>query len=69
MTSSTTLLDRINKLRLNTNPSLNTYSDDQTSDIYNQRMKIIEKMQQTNDSIVEMNEKKQKFLTKPLKKK
>jgi hypothetical protein len=32
-------------------------------------MKIIQKMQQTNDSIVEMNEKKQKFIKKiPLKK-
>lgn len=61
LTSSPTLLDRINKLRLNTNPTLDTYSDDQTSDIYNQRMKIIEKMQQANDSISEMNERKQKF--------
>jgi len=27
-------------------------------------MEIIQKMQQTNDSIVEMNERKQKFLSK-----
>jgi hypothetical protein len=64
LTSSPTLLDRINKLRLNTNPTFDTYSYDQTLDIYNKRMEIIKKMQQTNDSIVEMNERKQKFLKK-----
>ncbi|UJR15092.1 hypothetical protein I4U23_002059 [Adineta vaga] len=66
--SSSTLLDRINKLRLNTNTTSDTYFDDQPSDIHEKRLEIIEKMQQTNDSIVEMNERKQKFVTKsPLK--
>ncbi len=64
LTSSPTLLDRINKLRLNANATSNTYSDDQTSEINDKRMTIIEKMQQTNDAIVEMNERKQKFLKK-----
>jgi hypothetical protein len=38
--------------------------DDQTIDIQRKRMEIIEKMQQTNDSIVEINERKQKYLQK-----
>ncbi|CAF1567834.1 unnamed protein product [Adineta steineri] len=67
--STSTLLDRINKLRINTNITSDTYSYDQTSEIYDKRMAIIQKMQQTNDTIVEMNEKKQKFLKKsPVKK-
>ncbi len=66
LTSSPTLLDRINKLRLNTHTTSDTYSSDQTSsEIYNKRMEIINKMQQTNDAIVQMNEKKQKYLKKP----
>ncbi|CAF3728419.1 unnamed protein product [Rotaria sp. Silwood1] len=64
LTSSSTLLDRITKLRLNTNSTNDTYSYDQNSELYNKRMKIIKKMQQTNDSIVEINERKQKFLEK-----
>jgi hypothetical protein len=39
--------------------------DDQTLDIHRKRLEIIDKMQQTNDSIVEMNERKQKYLPKP----
>ena len=64
MTSSQTLLDRINKLRLNTNSTDDTYSQDQTSDLYNKRMTIIHKMQQANDTIAEMNERRQKFVKK-----
>ncbi|CAF3759099.1 unnamed protein product [Rotaria sordida] len=66
LTSSPTLLDRITKLRLNENLISNTYSYDQTSELYNKRMEIIKKMQQTNDSIVEMNERKQKYLERSL---
>ncbi|CAF2748221.1 unnamed protein product [Rotaria sp. Silwood2] len=65
LTSSPTLLDRITKLRLNTNSTYDTYSYDETSELYNKRMEMINKMQRTNDSIVEMNERKQKFLEKP----
>jgi hypothetical protein len=38
--------------------------DDQTSDIHIKHMEIIQKMQQTNDSIVEMNQRKQKYKRK-----
>ncbi|CAF4947008.1 unnamed protein product, partial [Rotaria socialis] len=65
LTSSPTLLDRITKLRLNANATYDTYSNDQNLELYNKRMEIIEKMQKSNDAIVEMNEKKQKFLKKP----
>ena len=65
LTSFPTLLDRMNKLRLDRQTTHDTFSSDQTSNIQNQRMAIIEKMQQTNDAIVEMNERKQKFLPKP----
>ncbi|CAF4566466.1 unnamed protein product, partial [Rotaria magnacalcarata] len=64
-TSSPTLLDRITKLRLNANATYDTYSNDQSAELYNKRMEIIEKMQKSNDAILEMNEKKQKFLKKP----
>ncbi|CAF3799329.1 unnamed protein product [Rotaria magnacalcarata] len=65
LTSSPTLLDRITKLRLNANATYDTYSNDQSAELYNKRMEIIEKMQKSNDAILEMNEKKQKFLKKP----
>ncbi|CAF4587308.1 unnamed protein product, partial [Rotaria magnacalcarata] len=64
-TSSPTLLDRITKLRLNANATYDTYSNDQSAELYNKRMEIIGKMQKSNDAILEMNEKKQKFLKKP----
>ncbi|CAF1658434.1 unnamed protein product, partial [Adineta ricciae] len=64
LTSSPTLLDRINKLRLNTNAISDTSALEQPIDIHQQRLRIIEQMQRSNDRIAEMNEKKQKFVDK-----
>lgn len=58
------MLDRINKLRLNTNTISDTSAPDQSDDIHQKRLRIIEQMQRSNDSIAEMNERKQKFTEK-----
>lgn len=60
ISSPETLLERINKLRVNRNEPLESESIDLSAS----RLKILEKMQRSNDSLAEMAERKEKFVKK-----
>ena len=58
ISSPETLLERINKLRLNSNVTMESESIDLSAS----RLKILEKMQRSNDSLAQMIERKEKFV-------